>query len=386
VVLSRADGPDAHEVFFSCRPGAEFHSAAEQSAAAYRAILGLLESEGGSFASVVTETLLLRTAREDVDAIRTARAEVLEAQTTDLDRPAITVLQQPPLSGPHDLEILIQAIIPKSKVEDIEVVEVRPACKCAECARSHGLLVRLGDETRLYAGGLYGAGETAYEQTGDMFRVAEDLLQQAGMTFTDVARTWLYLPEMERDYPGLNQARREFFQALGVQPSPASTGIGGGLVPTEHVIALGFYAVKSDPAPGRAVMTTPTLNEAPEYGSDFSRGMRLEEANKVSLLVSGTASIDETGATVHVGDFDAQADRMLVNVEALLAGQGATFADVVSAITYVKHPEDVQRLQEKFRAAGYEGFPNVLVEAEVCRPELLCETELLAVLPRSNRD
>jgi enamine deaminase RidA (YjgF/YER057c/UK114 family) len=381
VVLSRADGPDAHELFFNCRPGAEFQSLAEQSAAAYRAILGVLESEGGNFDSVVTETLFLRSAREDVDAIRKARAEVLDTQATDIDRPAITIIQQPPLSGSHDLEVLIHAIIPKSTVGDIEVVKVQPACKCAECARSHGLLVRLGDETRLYAGGLYGAGDTAYEQTGDMFRVAEDLLQQAGMTFTDVARTWLYLPEMERDYPGLNQARREFFQALGVQPSPASTGIGGGLVPPQHVIALGFYAVKSDPTPRRVVMTTPTLNEAPEYGSDFSRGMRLEEANKVSLLVSGTASIDETGATVHVEDFDAQAERMLVNVEALLAGQGATFADVVSAITYVKKPEDARRLQDKFREAGYDGFPNVVVEAEVCRPELLCETELLAVLP-----
>jgi hypothetical protein len=47
----------------------------------------------------------------------------------------------------------------------------------------------------------------------------------------------------------------------------------------------------------------------------------------------------------------------------------------------VKKPEDARRLQDKFREAGYDGFPNVVVEAEVCRPELLCETELLAVLP-----
>jgi enamine deaminase RidA (YjgF/YER057c/UK114 family) len=386
VVLSRADGPDACELFFSCRPGAELHSAAQQSGAAYRAILGVLGSEGGSFASAVTETLFLRSARQDIEAVREARASALEAQASELDRPATTVLQQPPLSGSHSLEVLIQAIIPKSTGLNIEVVDARPGCNCAECVRAHGLLVKLGDETRLYVGGLYGAGATACEQTGDMFRVAEDLLQQAGMSFTDVARTWLYLPEMERDYPDLNRARRDFFEARGVQPSPASTGIGAGLVPPEHVISLGFYAVKSDPSPGRLVMTTPTLNEAPEYGSDFSRGMRVEEANKVSLLVSGTASIDETGATVHVGDFDAQADRMLVNVEALLDGQGATFKDVVSAITYVKHAEDAQGLQEKFRQAGYEGFPNVLVEAPVCRPELLCETELLAVLPRPDCD
>jgi enamine deaminase RidA (YjgF/YER057c/UK114 family) len=119
------------------------------------------------------------------------------------------------------------------------------------------------------------------------------------------------------------------------------------------------------------------------YGSDFCRGLRIVETNKVALHVSGTASIDETGRTAHVGDFAAQVDRMLVNVAALLEGQGATFSDVVSAITYLKHPADAERLREKLHEAGFEGFPNVLVAAPVCRPELLCETEALAVLPRA---
>jgi enamine deaminase RidA (YjgF/YER057c/UK114 family) len=130
-------------------------------------------------------------------------------------------------------------------------------------------------------------------------------------------------------------------------------------------------------------MTTPTLNEAPVYGSDFSRGMRIQESNKVALHISGTASLDETGKTLHLDDFEAQADRMLLNVAALLKEQGATFSDVVSAMTYLKHPADAQRLRQKFHEAGYDGFPNVVVQAPVCRPELLCETEALAVLART---
>jgi enamine deaminase RidA (YjgF/YER057c/UK114 family) len=130
-------------------------------------------------------------------------------------------------------------------------------------------------------------------------------------------------------------------------------------------------------------MSAPTLNEAMLYGADFARGMRMVETNKVALHVSGTASIDEAGRTVHPEDFAAQADRMLVNVAALLEGQGATFGDVVSAITYLKRPADAGRLRAKLHEAGFEGFPNVLVAAPVCRPELLCETEALAVLPRA---
>ena len=129
-------------------------------------------------------------------------------------------------------------------------------------------------------------------------------------------------------------------------------------------------------------MTSPTLNEAAQYGADFVRGMKVVEANKVALHVSGTASIDEQGRTAHVGDFEAQAERMFVNIAALLKGQGAGFGDVVSAITYLKHPADAGRLREKIRAAGFEGFPHALVEAPICRPDLLCETEALAVAPK----
>ncbi len=74
---------------------------------------------------------------------------------------------------------------------------------------------------------------------------------------------------------------------------------------------------------------------------------------------------------------------MLVNVASLLEGQGASFGDVVSAITYLKHPTDAGRLREKLHDAGFEGFPHALVVAPICRPELVCETEALAVLPLS---
>src|SRR5678815_2378558 len=73
------------------------------------------------------------------------------------------------------------------------------------------------------------------------------------------------------------------------------------------------------------------------YGADFSRGLRLADGNAVTLFVSGTASIDEQGRTVHVGDMTAQAERMLHNIAMLLAQQNATFADLVSGITYLKH-------------------------------------------------
>ena len=57
VVLRRVEGPEARELFFLCQPPAEAADAGKQAEAIYRAILGVLEAEGGSFASVVGETL-----------------------------------------------------------------------------------------------------------------------------------------------------------------------------------------------------------------------------------------------------------------------------------------------------------------------------------------
>ncbi len=380
-MLRRAGGPNALELFIKCQPKPDLCGVEQQAASIYRAIISALESKGASFNSVVYETIFLRDPASNLGAVRAARHSVLASASVASHQPATTEIEQAPLNEGAHLEVLVQAIIPNESSLLTESFKAETDCSCEECARMHGLRVHLGRQQRLYAGGLYGRGDDSYQQTHAMFSVAENLLQQAGMEFSDVMRTWIYFPEMERDYAGFNLARREFFEARGINPIPASTGIGAGLVAEAHDLCLGIYAARGDESPVRTVMTTPTLNEAPVYGSDFSRGMRVDESNRVSLHISGTASLDETGATVHVGDIDAQIDRMLVNVAALLEGQGASFKDVVSAITYLKHPEHAEILRQKFQDAGYIGFPSVLVEAEVCRPELLCETEALAILP-----
>ncbi|MBP1600741.1 MAG: endoribonuclease l-psp [Acidobacteria bacterium] len=381
VVLRRLEGPEARELYFHCQPPAEITDARGQAEAIYRAILSVLAANGGSLGSVVTETVFLRHLRANVASVREARHRVLASHGGTTHRPATSEIEQPPLNECAFLEVSIQAVLPSQSPVRFEPIEARPVCACAECARAHGLRIHIGDETRFHAAALCGPGKSAYEQTLGMFCLAEELLQQAGMEFRDVVRTWIHLREIDRDYAELNRARREFFRARGIDPAPASTGIGGGPVPEGHDLCLGIYAVKAGRPLVRTVMTSPTLNEAPQYGADFVRGTKVVETNKVALHVSGTASIDEYGRTAHVDDFDAQADRMFVNIAALLERQHATFGDVVSAITYLKHPADARRLREKISAAGFEGFPHVLVAAPICRPDLLCETEALAVLP-----
>jgi enamine deaminase RidA (YjgF/YER057c/UK114 family) len=135
----------------------------------------------------------------------------------------------------------------------------------------------------------------------------------------------------------------------------------------------------------RAVQAPNALNEAIAYGSAFSRGLRLEFGNTVVLLISGTASIDDEGRTVHVGDFRAQLLRTFANIQALLASEGATWKDIVRTTCYLR---DIDRdyaafNEERTRFYAQEGlhpYPaSVGVQAILCRPDLLVEIEAVAV-------
>ena len=342
---------------------------------------------------VVSETLLLRDIRTDLEVALEARRRVLERAAPGACGPVTAFVEQSPLHRTPgkgaSLELAVLAVVPKG-----QPLRSPSAVSGSGAQNGHAggesfptKLVRIGGQTHLHAGNIHGSGTNAFEEAYSMFCAAEVLLQNAGMGLGEVIRTWIYLRDMDRDYDEFNRARREFFRSRGLALKPASTAVGGAPSASGHDFSLRLYAVKSPRPLAVEVMSAATLNEAWTYGSDFSRGLKVEDANKIALYISGTASVDEAGDTVHVGDVEAQARRMLMNIAALLASHGASFDDLVSAIAYVKNPDDAQLVRAVFHEQGFEGFPCTIVQAPICRPELLCETEAVAVLPlRSSED
>jgi len=366
--VRRFAGPRADELAILCGPAPGAPDPARQAEAGYRALAALLAAEGASFLELTQETLFLRDIRRDLPLVLEARDRVLAALGQSASAPTPAFIGQAPLHVAAGFAIAASAVVPRDR-EGWSVRDVRSAspCACEGCARSGARVVQLGGDVLLQTTNLYGRGGDAFEQTRDAFRAAEHLL------------------EIDRDYAALNRARREFFGERGVAPRPASTGVEGAPFPDAHDVSLRLHAVRSAQPLGIAPISSPLLNEAWSYGADFSRGLRLEDANKVTLHLSGTASIDEAGRTVHEGDFEAQASRMLDNVASLLAAQGAGFEDLVSAVTYLKHPADAAALRAICRSRGFGGFPWAVVEAALCRPGLLCETEAVALLPSTTR-
>ena len=80
------------------------------------------------------------------------------------------------------------------------------------------------------------------------------------------------------------------------------------------------------PIKKRAITNHGVLNEAYSYDkpSSFSRGMRIDLNGVAILLISGTASIDEQGKSLHIGDFRGQMRRTLANITGLLSSEGCT--------------------------------------------------------------
>jgi enamine deaminase RidA (YjgF/YER057c/UK114 family) len=129
------------------------------------------------------------------------------------------------------------------------------------------------------------------------------------------------------------------------------------------------------------------LNEAYSYSkpSSFSRALRLDIKGVTILLISGTASVDEKGNTVHPGDFRAQTWRTYQNITGLLEAEGATWKDIVRTSCYLR---DIERDYEAFneirtqffQEQGLDPLPaSTGIQAILCRPDLLIEIEAIAI-------
>jgi enamine deaminase RidA (YjgF/YER057c/UK114 family) len=141
------------------------------------------------------------------------------------------------------------------------------------------------------------------------------------------------------------------------------------------------------PIQKRAMTNHGVLNEAYAYAkpSSFSRGMRIDIGDVTILLISGTASIDENGVTVHVGDFRAQMKRTLDNITGLLKSEGCTWHDVMRTTCYLRDIDRDYNVFNELRTAFFKAqeldpLPaSTGIQAHLCRPDLLVEMEAIVM-------
>ncbi len=154
-----------------------------------------------------------------------------------------------------------------------------------------------------------------------------------------------------------------------------------------NAIAEILQTIAHAPIQKRAMTNLGVLNEAFAYAkpSSFSRGMRIDLNGLTILLISGTASIDDAGKSIHIGDFRAQLQRTFENITGLLESEGCTWHDIVRTSCYLR---DIDRDYDDFNqvrtaffeAQGLDPLPaSTGIQAHLCRPELLVEIEAIAM-------
>ena len=226
------------------------------------------------------------------------------------------------------------------------------------------------------------------DQAAMMFENANSALQSAGFQYSQVIRTWIYLPRILDWYGEFNRVRTEFYANAGFgrdpgkSPFPASTGIQARSTPHGECSMDLLVLETKDPARARAepILTTSRQGPAFGYGSAFSRGMSLILEDRKTVFISGTASIDSQGNTVYPGNNEMQCLETLVNVAALLEREGGSLHDIATATLFCKTREVFTAYQNVVRWLQIPEIPIVYVQADVCRPDLLVEMEAVAFI------
>ncbi len=223
------------------------------------------------------------------------------------------------------------------------------------------------------------------DQTRSIFEEYDRYLAGRGMKLADqVIRTWLFVPEIDVNYPGLVTARKDFFTTHGLTPEThfiASTGIGDARDGEGAGVMMDVYAVSGVRREQIRFLSAPDhLSPTHIYGVTFERGTSVSYRDRKQVIISGTASINNRGEIMYPGDVLRQLDRTMENIASLLAGAGATLADMAVMIVYVRNPDDYAAVCRAMRKR-FDGVPLITVYGSVCRPGWLVEVEGIALIP-----
>lgn len=321
---------------------------------------------------------------------------LLEERLDEVPYCATSIVQQPPLDGSKIALWLYTASLPEAEGCVFThngytyywmggvIPYMRASLKSITGSKERDKLIRLGNLSRV----VHVETDSEY-QTRDLFDSLFAELHALGMTIEDhCVRTWLFVRDVDVNYGGVVTGRRRYFDRIGLTPKThyiASTGIEGRHANHEVLVQMDACNVKGLQSGQLTYLYAKDhLNPTYEYGVTFERGTAITYGDRRQIFISGTASIDDKGNVLYVGDIERQTLRMLENIRALLEEGEMTLNDIAVAIVYLRDTADAARVRQilsrELPELNYE-----LVLAPVCRPTWLIEMECIALHETSNR-
>ena len=205
------------------------------------------------------------------------------------------------------------------------------------------------------------------------------------------ARFWNFIPEIGEPmadgldrYMVFNAGRHDAFSNQhGALGTASALGIKG------SDLSIHCLALQKPGTPVENPRQKPAWQYSARYGPlppCFSRGTIVELAARSTLLIGGTASVVGEDSR-HAGQFDAQVEETLLNLEALIRAADGNGCDgrlplhrLVDLRVYVTSAGQAERVREMLVNRCSRARTIAVAVAQVCRPELLVEIEGIAEL------
>jgi len=227
--------------------------------------------------------------------------------------------------------------------------------------------------------------------TGDIAATTDalygDLIGRTrSLGYRQLLRAWNFVPDINRGagdaetYIRFSRGRADAFERLDVAPAayPAATAVGGAPDSPLTVILL---ASRSEPLTIENPRQMSAYRYPRKYGPRspaFARATLLRHSDGGTLFISGTASI--VGHESRHDEFGAQLAETLTNLEQLLAVAEQRAPDLAvttqrSWRVYVRHAGDAAFAAQAITDRLGSREQLLLLQAEICRRELLVEIE-----------
>jgi len=243
------------------------------------------------------------------------------------------------------------------------------------------------------------------------FESVFEILRLEGMSFDNIVRQWNYIGNIlevrngYQNYQIFNDVRSECYRKYRtIKNFPSATGVGMKM----PGVFLDVCAVQSGEDLRILPVSNPQQINAYEYGQQvlkglplngtrpknppqFERALIVENRNSITLFISGTASIIGQ-ETIGKGDIEKQATVTINNIRILSEPEriqyilGRKVADSGRYLllrVYIKKQEDF-RIVKEITEKNFPGVPAVYIQADICRDDLLTETEAEMVFGRWN--
>jgi enamine deaminase RidA (YjgF/YER057c/UK114 family) len=305
--------------------------------------------------------------RFHVSDAHTQAAELFRKLKDFRDDALVSVVQQPPASGS---KVALEAYHISTNGEDL-----------TRDSNELGLLVRHGPYQSLWGELLPDRTNcSSHDQTEGILNALSGVMEnKSGTVRNNVIRTWFYVRDIDNNYAGLVDARREWFADVGMTADThyiASTGIEGSVEKTSDLVMLNYLAILGlNKQQVHYMSSLDNLCPTHDYGVTFERGTRVMFGDRSHYYISGTASIDNKGDVLYEGDVIRQTQRTIENISALMKECNASFEDMKMIVVYLRDSSDYQQVDAYLKQHMPESTAYIIVEGAVCRTTWLIEMD-----------